>query len=156
GQPTRHPEKLADRAALPPEGMFKCPSFNATTFVESADKPDCDGADALDSWVPPLQYFANYGISFPTGPAGECVQDNPYFNFPGSTIDFSMSLAAVSRPGETAIVSDGFTGLIDIGRITIGTTMGCEAANAHQGGGNFIFLDGHAKWIARNAERYEL
>lgn len=24
----------------------------------------------------------------------------------------------------------------------------------HQGGGNHIFLDGHARWIARNSERY--
>ncbi|MCS6830788.1 MAG: hypothetical protein RMM08_03895 [Armatimonadota bacterium] len=34
--------------------------------------------------------------------------------------------------------------------------MGCEAANAHQGGGTHIFVDGHAKWIARNSERYLL
>jgi len=136
--------------------MFKCPSFNPSTFVQAADMPDCDGAGALDSWVPPLQYFANYGISFPTGPTGSCVADDPYFNFPGSTIGSSMSIAAVTRPAETAITSDGFTGLIDIGRFTVGTTMGCEASNSHQGGGNFTFLDGHSKWIARNAERYEV
>ena len=36
-----------------------------------------------------------------------------------------------------------------------GTTMGCESANAHHGGGNHVFVDGHAKRIARNSERYE-
>jgi hypothetical protein len=63
-----------------------------------------------------------------------------------------MSLASVQRPAETVEVTDGFTGIIQSGGF--GTTMGCEAANSHTGGGTHIFLDGHAKWIARNSERY--
>ena len=32
---------------------------------------------------------------------------------------------------------------------------GCDAANSHNGGGNLAFVDGHAKFIRGNSERYE-
>jgi prepilin-type processing-associated H-X9-DG protein len=33
--------------------------------------------------------------------------------------------------------------------------FGCESAFSHQGnGGNYIFLDGHAKYLQGNIERY--
>ena len=32
--------------------------------------------------------------------------------------------------------------------------MGCEGAKAHDEGGNFLFFDGHSRYIHRNAERY--
>jgi prepilin-type N-terminal cleavage/methylation domain-containing protein/prepilin-type processing-associated H-X9-DG protein len=160
GQPDRIPN-LHDGDAIPPKGAFVCPSFNQSTLVQSIVQPDCDGPNTLESWFPPRQYFAHYGIGFALG-GGSCAQNDPYFNMAGSTgvtntsptVSYIMGLGAVSRPAETAIVSDGFTGIIPGGGI--GTTMGCEAANAHQRGGNFTFLDGHSKWIAGNAERYLL
>jgi prepilin-type N-terminal cleavage/methylation domain-containing protein/prepilin-type processing-associated H-X9-DG protein len=162
GQPIRDPS-YTNGAEVRALGMFACPSFNENTFIQSAIQPDCDGVGSIESWFPATQFFANYGIGFATGPTGTCVQNDPYFNFAGSTGTLNcggqpcrtsiMGLAVVNRPAETAIVSDGFTGIINSGGI--GTTMGCEAAQAHTGGGNFTFLDGHAKWIARNAERYE-
>ncbi len=39
-----------------------------------------------------------------------------------------------------------------VNQILIG--FGCEGDNMHQGGGNFVFLDGHAKRITGNVNRY--
>jgi hypothetical protein len=63
------------------------------------------------------------------------------------------TLAEIRRPAETVIISDGFTGILKNGS-TFSTLMGCEAANAHHGGGTHIFIDGHAQWSAGNSERY--
>ena len=85
---------------------------------------------------------------------GSCTASSPYEHFAGSDVrTHIMSLAEAQRPAETVEVGDGFTGIIKSGGF--GTTLGCESANMHTGGGNQIFLDAHAKWIARNAERYE-
>jgi prepilin-type N-terminal cleavage/methylation domain-containing protein len=152
GQPTRM-AGLPDRAAIAPLGAMLCPSFNPSTFVQSANAPDCDGPGALDSWIPAKQYYAHYGIGF-GAQFGSCAQNDPYEFFAGSDVRVRiMTLAQVNRPAETVIVTDGFTGVLGVGT-GFGTTMGCEAANSHQGGGNHVLLDGHAKWIARNSERY--
>ena len=63
-----------------------------------------------------------------------------------------MALAELNSPATSVEVTDGFTGIIKSGGF--GTTMGCESAESHAGGGNHIFTDGHAKWLARNSERY--
>jgi prepilin-type N-terminal cleavage/methylation domain-containing protein len=162
GAPTDDPNQVpADRTAIPPNGMMKCPSFNPSVFVQTADLPDCDGAGALDAWVPPAEYHANYGIGFGVlcdvkSGCADCSQAAPYFHFAGNDVRNKpmQTLASVSRPAETVIVTDGFTGSLSNGRQSFGTTMGCESANSHQGGGNHVFVDGHAKWIARNSERY--
>jgi prepilin-type N-terminal cleavage/methylation domain-containing protein len=155
GTPTRPTTTTFNN--VQPNGMFKCPSFNVSTYLESADKADCDGdgtpgSSGLQTWVPAKLYHANYGIGFGVQ-GGNCKKEDPYYFFAGSDVRRStMSLAQVVRPAETVEVTDGFTGIIQSGGF--GTTMGCEAANSHSGGGNHIFLDGHAKWIARNSERY--
>ncbi|MCX7992926.1 MAG: hypothetical protein N2651_04570, partial [Fimbriimonadales bacterium] len=97
---------------------------------------------------------AHYGIGFgEIATGGNCTQQDPYYKFAGSDVRVSvMSFATPRRPAETAIVTDGFTGIIRSGGF--GTTMGCESADSHSGGGTHIFCDGHAKWIARNSERY--
>jgi prepilin-type N-terminal cleavage/methylation domain-containing protein len=137
-----------------PNGMMKCPSFNDSKFRETANRADCDGAGALDTWIPAKWYHANYGIGFGVQ-AGGCTADNPYFYFAGSDVRTKiMHQAEVQRVAETVEVTDGFTGIIQSGGF--GTTMGCESAESHAGGGNHIFVDGHAKWIARNSERYLL
>lgn len=145
----------ADYSGVQPTGMMFDPSHNAPNFSKSASAPDCD-ADPLTAYYPPLWYHAHYGIGFGvTGGSG--TQDDPYYHFAGSDVRTAiMSLAAVSRVAESVEVTDGMTGILNNGSHSFGTTMGCEAANAHQGGGNHIFVDGHAKWVARNSERYLL
>jgi prepilin-type N-terminal cleavage/methylation domain-containing protein/prepilin-type processing-associated H-X9-DG protein len=133
-------------------GVMACPSFNPDKFRQTANRPDCDGPGALDAWIPPKQYYANYGIGFGVK-FGGCTQDNPYAHFAGSDVRVAvMALAEVNRVAETAIITDGFTGIIQSGGF--GTTMGCESAESHQGGGNIIYCDSHAKFLPRNIERY--
>jgi len=157
GQPIRKPN-LAQGQEDGPLGMFKCPSFNWSHFEQVADLPDCDGPGGLDGFFPATQYWANYGIGFGVR-YGSCTQQDPYAYFAGSEgwlgptrTGHIMALASVTRPAETAIVSDGFTGIAH--DLFFATTFGCEASDSHQGGGNHIFMDGHAKWIARNSQRY--
>ena len=64
------------------------------------------------------------------------------------------SLGEISRPAETAVVTDGVLFMTNRPDYSIIFTWGCDAGNAHQGGGNHVFADGHAQWIARNSERY--
>jgi prepilin-type N-terminal cleavage/methylation domain-containing protein len=154
---------------VPPIGMFVCPSHNPANMNKSAEAPDCDGVDlslpANGGYYPPLWYHAQYGIGFGVqcdpsggGPWGNTcagTKSDPVFYFAGSDVRFGiMTLAMINRPAETVEVSDGMTGVLNNGKHSFGTTMGCEAANAHSGGGTHIFTDGHAKWIARNSERY--
>lgn len=143
---------IAEPQGVSANGMMACPSFNPSKFLETANRADCDGAGALNAWIPARKYHANYGIGFGVQ-FGSCTQDDPYGYFAGSDVRRAiMPLALVQRVAETVEVTDGFTGIIQSGGF--GTTMGCESAESHHGGGNHIFLDGHAKWIARNSERY--
>jgi len=158
GEPTR-PATIPFQG-IPPNGMMRCPSFSEERWRKMANMPDCDGEGALDTWVPVRLYYAHYGIGFGAR-GGSCTQQDPYFYFAGSDVRSKvMALAEVNRPAETVIVTDGMTGLIQLrgghGFPAFGTTMGCESADSHQGGGTHIFVDGHAKWIARNSERYLL
>lgn len=158
GQPQQ--EVGADPQGIEPRDMMKCPSFNPTRFREVANLPDCDGPGALDAWIPARVYYANYGIGFGVNGGSGTNEDPDYFfagGRAGSTNpanNFVMPLSRVNRVAESVIVSDGFTGVIQSGGV--GTTMGCESADSHSGGGTHIFVDGHAKWIARNSERYLL
>jgi prepilin-type N-terminal cleavage/methylation domain-containing protein len=150
GAPVRPPTTTFNN--VQPTGMMKCPSFNDAKFRETANRPDCDGAGALDAWIPAKWYHANYGIGFGVV-AGNCTDADPYFAFAGSDVRSKIMMQAeVQRVAETVEVTDGFTGIIQSGGF--GTTMGCESAESHSGGGTHIFVDGHAKWIARNSERY--
>jgi prepilin-type N-terminal cleavage/methylation domain-containing protein len=154
GQPNIPLPSVADPQGINPTGMMSCPSFNPTLFRNTANRPDCDGPGALDAWIPARVYYANYGIGFGAR-FGSCTFDDPYSFFAGSDVRSKiMHLAEVNRPAETVEVTDGFTGVIQSGGF--GTTMGCESAESHHGGGTHIFLDSHAKWIARNSERYLL
>lgn len=152
GAPKRLNATALDFQNVQAQGMFQCPSFSADRFRQAANRDDCDGPGALDAWIPARLYHANYGIGFGVK-FGSCTQDDPYAYFAGSDVRRSvMALASVNRVAETVEVTDGFTGIIQSGGF--GTTMGCESAESHHGGGTHIFLDGHAKWIARNSERY--
>src|SRR5258708_37820237 len=61
GMPPRI-DNLAVGAQLPPDGLFKCPSFNAAAFRVSAEAIDCDGPGWLEGLWPPRQIYAHYGI----------------------------------------------------------------------------------------------
>ena len=63
------------------------------------------------------------------------------------------------RPAETAFISDGWTGIgtpTAPGAQNFTIAFGCEGAKMHVSGtgGNFIFLDGHAKFIKGNIFNY--
>ena len=136
-----------------PLGIMKCPSYDGNKLKPAMDAADCDGTGAYEGWFPAKWYKANYGIGFGSQ-FGSCTADAPYEHFAGSDVrTHIMSLSEALRPAETVEVGDGFTGIISSGGF--GTTLGCESANMYTGGSNQVFLDSHAKWIARNAERYE-
>jgi prepilin-type N-terminal cleavage/methylation domain-containing protein/prepilin-type processing-associated H-X9-DG protein len=155
---------IKNGGTFPPSGAFKCPSFSEANLRKAADEVDCDGPGVLDRYFPALEMYANYGIAFGMfRVAGSGTQQEPYYQYPGSSLTgdpqdpdparrpFARTLAEIQRPAETALISDGVT-MVGGGYFAI--TFGCEAAEMHQQGGNFIFLDGHAKRISRNAERY--
>jgi prepilin-type N-terminal cleavage/methylation domain-containing protein len=154
----RHGERtrLSNPSGEEPNGVFRCPSFHAAEYLNQGNKPDCDGAGFLDTWIPARQYWANYSIGFGgAGRGGACTPANPAYFFAGNDVRFPpmQTVAAIRRPAETILISDGFTGILKNGA-TFSTLFGCEAANAHQGGATHVFVDGHARWIAGNSERH--
>ena len=162
----------------PPTGTMACPSWSQSNFEKGAATPDCDNSDLASYFSPPpdpVELYSHYGVAYqpnqdPTTLApcltdrfndacNDCgTQDNPCYMEPGSLVYPAASgglttyMAAVKRPSETAIVSDGIT---SVGGGYFLIAMGCEAQQIHNGGGNFVFLDGHAKRIIGNAYRYE-
>jgi prepilin-type N-terminal cleavage/methylation domain-containing protein/prepilin-type processing-associated H-X9-DG protein len=153
-------------------GVFKCPDWSASKQAFGMDQADCDGTGVAGSastgWMPPAFNLADYGIAFWTTNQGDTTagtQAYPFHGFPGAgpytdpnvpapdTKSFhGLSLAAINRPAETANIGDGFTGNIPAGGY--GITFGCETIDRHQGGANYCFLDGHAKYLKGNIERY--
>jgi len=141
-----------------PTGLFKCPSYSDDKLIEAAYSADCDGPDAFTAYMPWTERYADYGIAWhQASMVGSGTQADPYWQFPGSLAyppDYgpvTRTLAEIRRPAETALVTDGIT---NVGGGYFVITFGCEAAAMHTGGGNHVFLDGHAKWLARNSERY--
>lgn len=151
-------------------GVLQCPSWDVEKVRKAADKTECDGAGTISVYEPVVETFASYSIAFgvreedlDTGAYGDGSSQYPFFLSPGSNwtmtrngvaapdADYTRRLNQISRPAETAIVADG--GTWRSSRYVV-TFFGCEAAEMHQQGGNFLFLDGHSKWIARNAQRY--
>jgi prepilin-type N-terminal cleavage/methylation domain-containing protein/prepilin-type processing-associated H-X9-DG protein len=161
-----------------PKGAFACPSWNKDRWLAAADKADCDGngspgSSGLAGWVAPVapdypHFYSHFGMNFQMTcmqslATGACYpscgsQGDPcgYFpgsyNYPAASGGLTRFLVEIIRPAETAIVGDGIT---TVGPGSgIGITFGCEAAQMHQTGGNFVFLDGHAKHLAGNSQRY--
>jgi prepilin-type N-terminal cleavage/methylation domain-containing protein len=140
-------------------GTFICPSFSDASHKRGAEKADCDGPGGLDGYYPQTHVFADYGIVWPAlNTFGTGTLADPFWIYPGSGPEskapggfLTRTMVEVLRPAETALISDGQTW---VGGGFFVVTVGCEASEMHQSGANHIFLDGHAKWIARNSERY--
>jgi len=141
-----------------PTGLFVCPGYSDSKLLEAANAVDCDGPGGLDAYFPPLERYAHFGFAWhQPDMVGSGTQADPYTQYPGSYAyppDYgpvTRTLAEIKRPAETAITMDGMTW---VGGGYFVQTFGCEAAAMHNGGGNHTMLDGHAKWLARNSERY--
>jgi len=147
-----------------PTGLFRCPSYADSKFRQGGNSADCDGAGFWDNKLPATEYYAHYGALFPLV-FGDGSQASPFAKYAGSQIDCNGTganpcaastinyLPGVVRPADTVVAGDGIT-MIDKSGASVWTATGCEAQAAHSDGANFVFLDGHAKYIARNAERY--
>ena len=161
----------SDIKSVRAQGLFQCASWSPAKHGVGMDKADCDGNGAPGSgstgWMPPVYSYADYGIAFflsNEGSACGATPASPCVGFPGASPagpnptattpgGFNgIALAAIQRPAETTNIGDGFTGYIPAGGN--GTTFGCETIDRHQGGSNFTFLDGHAKYIKGNLERH--
>jgi prepilin-type processing-associated H-X9-DG protein len=153
-------QTLQDR----PQGIMACPSFSQANYLRAADAADCDGngtpgssglQDAFIAGASGIRFYAQFGIGFYfSALAGNGTQAAPFFQFVGADLlgpANTRSMPEIVRPAETALMSDGIS---MVGNGFFWTSMGCEAALMHQEGGNLIFLDGHAKRIPRNNERY--
>jgi prepilin-type processing-associated H-X9-DG protein len=65
-----------------------------------------------------------------------------------------MPVTEVQRPAETVIVTDGFIAKGTPGRPNIvGGHAYCSGSRMHMEGGNYIFVDGHAKWMKESIAR---
>jgi prepilin-type N-terminal cleavage/methylation domain-containing protein len=148
-------------------GIFACPSFSLSALTQGIDANDCDGAGyAEGSGInAPQITFADYGMAVPYGPSlGNSAYSPgtmgtpqaPYNNYPGSDPNMNgvMNLGQVVRPSETVYIGDGWTGYPNSSSSYAGqftSLLGCEGDKAHQQSGeNFVFLDGHAKFMQGN------
>jgi len=142
-----------------PKGLYACPSWSQSNYLRGANMPDCYPG-ALDPYFPPTEIFSHYGMVFQMAQRGGAgTQQNPYYHFAGSLVyppasgGLTRYLAEIRRPGETILLGDGIT-MLDRGPTYVVISLGCESQFIHQEGSNFVFLDGHSKYIARNSERY--
>jgi prepilin-type N-terminal cleavage/methylation domain-containing protein len=166
---------FANTPTVPLQGAFNCPSFSLSTWDTDAEAPDCDNTDLEGApFGVPADIYATHGMaavttagltSVVTGaafPACGASAANPCAELPGSFgannaatgngPDLTTYLAQIVRPSETGLISDGITEVSSGGYFLI--TFGCEGDNIHQGGENLMFMDGHAKRITGNINRY--
>jgi prepilin-type N-terminal cleavage/methylation domain-containing protein/prepilin-type processing-associated H-X9-DG protein len=148
---------LKSGGSFPNSGVMVCPSWDQNRLVlagQTLCSPAQDLAPAFA--MTPVEMYAHYGIALPQPTvAGGGTAADPYYHFPGSgqlgPVDVTLGLAQILRPADTAYISDGVTLGVPGANVS---GWACHSANAHIGGGNFVFLDGHAKWIKGNAESY--
>jgi prepilin-type N-terminal cleavage/methylation domain-containing protein/prepilin-type processing-associated H-X9-DG protein len=141
------------------DGIMGCPSYSPDRLSAAAKAPGCvdpTNPGGLDMFFPATETYAHYGISIPDDQVmGSGTREDPYYQNAGSRIIAGRTvignLSQILQPAQTALVSDGAT-LFGGGFLL--TVMGCEGSTAHGNGGNFMFFDGHAKWIPNNAEQH--
>ncbi len=136
------------------------PSFSIEKRYRAYVTPPCGNVNpsavARQVQNPATRWLSHYGMSFIFNLNG-CTQQRPYARFPGSGflggVPTVRVLAEIQRPAETANIGDAVTIVRgDTGNVASG--FGCQAMFAHFEGGNFVFLDGHAKFIKGNIEEY--
>ena len=164
----------------PADGVFVCPSWSDAKVIKAEKSPDCYGPNdpTVDQQLPidlsqKDEYYSSYGYLLDVAPEdldgglwGDGSQQNPYFMTGGSRWastdslgndtpddDFTRHLSDIVRPSENAVAGDGGTWL-KANIISIVDALGCDGAETHSQGVNFVFFDGHSRWIARNPERY--
>ena len=164
-------------------GLMVCPDKAESKLQEAADSAECDGDGTAGSngFIPPKNgyYLAYYAVAF----GGNCstpdacsanfglsrdgkTKESPLFHYAGAYFDTSLpkvngryqfvgqSLASINEAARTTIAADGPTVIRDGATRRVTSGFGCEAAKVHTDGGNFTFMDGHAKYLKGNAERY--
>lgn len=170
---------IKNGGGFPAEGVMLCPSWSLEKLGKAAERPDCDGP----SWGDDLpirvtdgkeEIYSSYGIAFAMCDESELsevplctvpadygltgdTQADALILYPGSLVypaeqgGITRYMNQIARPSETMLVADGAT---FIGQSFFNFYFGCEAQKMHQEGGNFVFLDGHAKYIPGDAARY--
>ena len=143
-----------------PSGAFRCPSYNHDNILRATSRTDC----ASSNYRNPTAILAHYGMSFRyTNSRGGASQANPYWNWPGSgwtltggvSVGTPLAYSAIVRPAETVNIGDGVTLIRSSSTPRVNPQFGCESMFSHQGeGGNYVFLDGHSKYIKGNIERH--
>ncbi|MDQ2730667.1 MAG: prepilin-type N-terminal cleavage/methylation domain-containing protein [Armatimonadota bacterium] len=151
-------------------GVMADPSYNDASLTAAADDPGCDGPGAVEPVLmtsnPTANYLAHYGLAYNAVNTGAGSSPaNAYFAYPGSlglnkdatTCGQSgvkiVRLGDVVRPAETAFIGDGLTVVAAVsGRVVLGNFFPCEGAQRHLGGSNFVFVDGHAKYVKGNPQ----
>jgi prepilin-type processing-associated H-X9-DG protein len=165
----------ADPGYVPPAGMHNSSMWTEKRWSDAANQPDCDGAGALtvaSGWLPVKFVHSHYGLTVPfntrpgtnilSGTAAGTQADPDYF-FAGSdqrrhpdsgltAQNYTMNAGMVNEVARTALITDGFTGVI--ANKGFGITVGCESATMYKGGGNISFCDGHVKFVKGNNQRY--
>jgi prepilin-type N-terminal cleavage/methylation domain-containing protein len=163
---------------LPAQGIFASPIWTAKKWYDGGNATDCDNTPTAtvpwSDYASPIYWEqSGYGLTFyaigpdlttPASAGGPgCSFSNPYYALAGGDglLAETSSFTQVSRPDQTGLINDGFTGLsgqnswILPGNFPRNTgTFGCESANFYKGGGNLAFMDTHAKFVRGNAERY--
>ncbi|MBC8135998.1 MAG: prepilin-type N-terminal cleavage/methylation domain-containing protein [Fibrella sp.] len=175
--PDRLQPYVKSGGSTPASGVMACPSWATEKLTKAVGAPDCyNDPTVLNSFLPSTANYSNYSLVFgvqleslndPANGFGDGSQTYPYWLSAGSNwiaqdsggsrpdLDFTRTLGEVVRPTETVMLGDGGTWFkISGGSVNSITVLGCESAEMHIKGGNFVFFDGHAKWIARNPERY--
>lgn len=152
--------------------VFLCPDFTLQQWgIDSAD-PDCDNVNLTQAYAPIQDFYASYGMAFYSGyssvitgaayPNCGATAANPCCDLPGTngylsnpagmpTGYYTTLLSDIVRSAETVLITDDAS-MVAGGDFLIG--YGCEGDGMHQGGENAMFMDGHAKRITGNINRY--
>jgi prepilin-type N-terminal cleavage/methylation domain-containing protein/prepilin-type processing-associated H-X9-DG protein len=136
------------------ENVFTCPSVQR--LITEATRPK-----QMAGWTVPLYSFNGYGVNYL-----HVIQYGPG-DVTGKTMG-PKRLAGLSRPAETIMIADGqgakdWTAGMGWNAIYCAAEAGPSwyskegldktyaLADRHNGGGSYIFADGHVRWMRRDA-----